>query len=158
MMRSVLLIVVTTGGCLAGCVGAGEKDLAPSHSSSSATEAMVPPVERVPAAQELAGVWRSVAISGDLDEMARSFLYAIQEDGSYTAAVLVDAEGGYEWLTLAGTYEYEGGVLDLGGGSPSFTVRERGDVLVFRSSHGELLLRAFLDDSPGTVAPVLADH
>jgi len=130
------------GGCLSSNGGHALDEPAP----------VAPLPETIPAPEELVGVWESTQLSGGLDEVARAFVYAIREDGEYTAAVLVDAETGYEWLALAGGYDYADGVLDLGPGAPSFMVRKQGTLLLFRGDAGNLVLRPFLAEPESTPA------
>jgi len=131
---------------LASCFGPGG-----GHALDEAPVVELPP-ETVPTPQELVGVWKSAQLSGGLDEVARAFVYAFRSDGGYTAAVLVDQERDYAWLTLVGEYGYAGGVLDLGPGAPTFTVRKQGPLLRLTGDEGGLVLTPFLDD--GASAPV----
>lgn len=133
-MKTALSLVLTL---LPACsLGGGQRN------DSGTVHATAPVAEReLTSAAELEGVWRSIETAGVLDEVGRAYLYAFRAGGQYSAAILVDAEGGYEWITVGGAYHFAEGRLDLGEGTPSFRATRAGLELHLQASEGSLRLR-----------------
>jgi len=89
-----------------------------------------PDVTRTPAAAELLGAWRSVALRGVLADLGHTAVYVFAEDGRYTGALVSE----HEATPVGGTYEYAGGQLSLDDGAIVFTAAFVNDRLTLSSA------------------------
>lgn len=69
-------------------------------------------------AEELTGLWRTVAIEGDAAAVVLDVIYWIAADETFSGAALF-AGPPPSYQVLSGTWRLEGGVLVLGDGEPA---------------------------------------
>jgi hypothetical protein len=94
--------------------------ITPSVLESSGRAVEVAPAElawRPAVAEDLRGLWESVAIEGEAAASLWRVYYHFASDGTYTGAALVIGGAQPEFQTLSGSWTLADGVLDLGEGN-----------------------------------------
>ncbi|MBM4063854.1 MAG: hypothetical protein FJ265_22565 [Planctomycetes bacterium] len=89
---------------------------------------------------QLAGLYESVAITGDAASSLRKIYYLFAADGSYTAAALAETDGVAAFQTLSGTWTTTPAGLALDGAEP-VRLEQAPDHVRITAPNGTLVLR-----------------
>jgi hypothetical protein len=91
-------------------------------------------------ALQLAGLYESVAITGDAAVALRKVYYLFVDDGTYTAAALAEIDGKPAFQTLSGTWSSTASGLSLDGAEP-VVLEQAPEHLRITAPNGALVLR-----------------
>ena len=132
-LAAVLLALVAGAGCVpSNVVAADDRSvvLQPVQVEWAAADA-----------SDLAGMWRSQEITGDLAAALLHVAYWFEPDGRFSGAALTLDAGGPAFHVLVGQWTYADGMLRLGDGSEPATLEGAPGWLRLRGTDGSVVLR-----------------
>lgn len=132
--RGVLLALVASG--LAGCIASNVVATADRLVQQPLAELAFAPAPGL----RLDGLYESVEITGDAAVSLRRIYYLFRRDGTFTAAALVEGDGGAAFQTLSGTWATSAAGLSLDGAEP-VSLEQADQHLRITAPNGAVVLR-----------------
>lgn len=130
---TLLLLLLLGSGCIPSNVVAREQRMVVDDTSALDWQ----PANGV----ALQGLYETVDVRGEVAASLRKIYYRFAEDGTYTAAALIESAGAFQFQTIDGTWRANEDGLVLDDGEPVQLDRADGGFLRIRTATGTLVLQ-----------------
>jgi len=128
-----LLLLLSASGCIPSNVVAREERMVVDDVSALDWQ----PANGV----ALLGLYETVDVRGEVAASLRKIYYRFAEDGTYTAAALIESAGAFQFQTIDGTWRADENGLVLDDGEPVQLDRADGGYLRIRTETGTIVLQ-----------------